>query len=51
MKRNYLNNVEVLQIDLSNALLDNVKLQKQIKDKDVRIETILKKDIKSSIIK
>ena len=51
MKRNHLHNVEVLQIDLSNALLDNVKLQKQIKDKDVRIETILKKDIKSSIIK
>ena len=38
MKRNYLNNVEVLQIDLSNALLNNVKLQKQIKDKDVRTE-------------
>jgi len=38
MKRNYLNNVEVLQIDLSNALLNNVKLQKQIKDKDFEIK-------------
>merc|ERR1719354_416275 len=37
-KRNYLNNVEVLQIDLSNALLNNVKLQKQIKDKDFEIK-------------
>jgi len=38
MKRHYLSNLEVLQFDLSNALLNNVKLQKQIKDKDFEIK-------------
>ena len=41
MKRHYLSNLEVLQFDLSNALLNNVKLQKQIKDKDVSTKKIL----------